>query len=578
MMQAQSTTTAPATPSVAVQSKALSTLLAQIWQDRLKRSPEFASSIGDKRYDDQLTDYSTQALNAALARGRDYIEKLSEIDTTGLSDQEKLSADLMLRQLIDEQEGAKFKEWEMPVNQFYGFHTELAQLPNRLQFDSVKDYDDYITRLKKVPNAFSQIMTNMDLGADEGRVQVQYLMEKALVQTQALANQKPEESPFALPLKKFPKSVSAAEQKRISSEILDAISTDVLPSYKRFAGFLKAEYIPKSRKEIGVAALPDGDAYYAFRIHQSTTLNKTAAEIHQIGLDEVKRDEAEMLAIVKSLGFADIKTFSAALKSNPKEHPASAEALIDDYKGYIAGMKPKLPELFGRLPKAPLEIVPVPAYMEKDQSAAYYDNGTPDGSRPGRVYVNEYNFAERSLAPVEAVSYHEGLPGHHLQISISQELTGIPEFRKYTYYTAYTEGWGLYSERLGKDVGFYKDPYSDYGRLEADIWRAIRLVVDTGVHSQHWTRQQMVDYFHDHSAIDETNIQSEVDRYIAWPAQALGYKMGQLKILELRERAKTALGSKFDIKAFHDQVLDSGALPMDVLEQRIDAWLSAQKK
>jgi uncharacterized protein (DUF885 family) len=574
IMQAQSATTPPA----AAQSKALSNLFTQIWEDRLKRSPEFASSIGDKRYDDQLTDYSTQALNATLARGRNYIEKLSEIDTTALTDQEKLSADLMLRQLIEEQEGAKFKEWEMPVNQFYGFHTDLAQLPNRLQFDSVKDYDDYITRLKKIPNAFSQIMTNLDLGADEGRVQVQYLMEKVLVQTQALANQKPEESPFALPLKKFPKTVSAAEQKRISSEMLDAISTDVLPSYKRFAGFLKAEYIPKSRKEIGVSALPDGEAYYAFRIRQSTTLNKTAAEIHQIGLDEVKRDEAEMLAIVKSLGFADIKTFSAALKSNPKEHPASTEALIDDYKGYIAGMKPKLPELFGRLPKAPLEIVPVPAYMEKDQSAAYYDNGTADGSRPGRVYVNEYNFAERSLAPVEAVSYHEGIPGHHLQISIAQELTGIPEFRKYTYYTAYTEGWGLYSERLGKDVGFYKDPYSDYGRLEADIWRAIRLVVDTGVHSQHWTRQQMVDYFHDHSAIDETNIQSEVDRYIAWPAQALGYKMGQLKILELRERAKTALGPKFDIKAFHDQVLDSGALPMDVLEQRIDAWIATQKK
>ncbi|WP_433965533.1 DUF885 domain-containing protein [Tunturiibacter gelidiferens] len=577
-VQGQLTAAAPAANSVAAQSKALSILFTQIWEDRLKRSPEFASSIGDKRYNDQLTDYSTQALNTALARGRAYIQKLSEIDTTGLTDQEKLSADLMLRQLIEEQEAAKFKEWQMPVNQFYGFHTELPQLPNRLQFDSVKDYDDYITRLKKVPNAFSQIMTNMQLGADEGRVQVQYLMEKVLVQTQALANQKPEESPFAQPLRKFPKSVGAAEQKRISAETIDAISTDVLPSYKRFAGFLKAEYIPKSRKEIGASALPDGDAYYAFRIRQSTTLSKSASEIHQIGLDEVKRDEAEMLAIVKGLGFTDIKSFSAALKSNPKEHPVSADALIDDYKGYIAGMKPKLPELFGRLPKAPLEIVPVPAYMEKDQSAAYYDNGTPDGSRPGRVYVNEYNFAERSLAPVEAVSYHEGVPGHHLQISIAQELTGIPEFRKYTYYTAYTEGWGLYSERLGKDVGFYKDPYSDYGRLEADIWRAIRLVVDTGVHSQHWTRQQMVDYFHDHSAIDETNIQAETDRYIAWPAQALGYKMGQLKILELRERAKTALGPKFDIKAFHDQVLDSGALPMDVLEQRVDAWIAAQKK
>jgi uncharacterized protein (DUF885 family) len=563
---------------MATQSKALSALLDQIWQDRLKHSPEFASSIGDKRYNDQLTDYSAKEVNAGLARGRDYIQRLSEIDTTGISEQEQLSADLMLRSLIEAQEGAKFKEWEMPVNQFNGFHTDLAQLPGRLQFDSVKDYDDYITRLTKVPTAFSQIMTNMQLGVDEGRTPPQYLMEKVLAQTETLANQKAEESPFAMPLKTFPKSVSAAEQKRITSDLLQAISTDVLPMYKRFAGFLKAEYIPKARKEPGIGAIPDGDAYYRFRIRQSTTLNKSAAEIHQIGLDEVKRDEAEMLAIVKTLGFADIKSFSAALKANPKEHAASREALIAAYQGYIAGMKPNLPKLFGRLPKAPLEVVPVPSYMEKDQSAAYYDNGTPDGSRPGRVYVNTYNFADRSLAPVEAVAYHEGLPGHHLQISIAQELTGLPEFRKYQDYTAFTEGWGLYSERLGKDVGFYKDPYSDYGRLENDMWRAIRLVVDTGVHSQHWTRQQMVDYFHEHSAIDDTNIQAEVDRYIAWPAQALGYKMGQLKILELRDRAKTALGPKFDIEPFHDQVLDSGALPLDVLEQRVNRWIAAQKQ
>jgi uncharacterized protein (DUF885 family) len=569
---------ATATDSIAERSKALSALFAEIWEEGLKHSPEFASSIGDKRYDDQLTDYSIQEVNAALARGRGYIQKLSEIDTTGLPEQEKLSAELMLRSLIDDQEGAKFKEWEMPVNQFNGFHTDLPQIVNRLQFDSVKDYDNYIARLQKVPKAFSQIMTNMELGIDDGRMPPQYLLEKVLVQTQALAGQKAEESPFAMPLKKFPKTVSAEEQKRISGELLEAISTQVLPAYQRFAKFLQYEYVPKGRKDPGAWALPNGDAYYAFRIRQSTTLNKTAAEIHQIGLDEVKRDETEMLAIVHKLGFADMKSFSAALKTNPKEHPASKEALLAAYQGYIAQMQPKLPDLFGRLPKAPLELVPVPSYMEKDQSQAYYDNGTPDGKRPGRVYVNTYNFADRSLASVEAVAYHEGIPGHHLQLSIGQELTGLPEFRKFSYYTAYTEGWGLYSERLGKDVGFYQDPYSDYGRLEADIWRAIRLVVDTGVHSQHWTRQQMVDYFHDHSTIDETNVQSEVDRYIAWPGQALGYKMGQLKILELRDRAKTALGPKFDIRAFHDEVLDSGALPLDVLEQRVDAWIATQKK
>lgn len=572
----QTSAVAPAT-SVAARSKALSALLAEIWEDSLKHNPEFASSLGDKRYDDQLTDYSVEAVNASLSRGSAFLQRLSVIDTTGLPEQEKLSAELMLRSLIEDQEASRFKEWQMPVNQFNGLHTSLPMLVNQLSFTEVKDYDNYIARLKKIPKAFSQVRTNMELGMEAKRMPPALLLEKVQVQAQTLADQKAADSPFALPLKKFPKTVGAAEQKRISDEVLAEITTDVLPSYLRFAKFMKAQYVPAGRKEPGIWSIPDGDAYYAFRVRQSTTLTKTADEIHQIGLDEVKRDEAEMLSIVKKLGFADMKSFSAALKANPKEHPVSKEALLDAYRGYIDGMKPKLPELFGRLPKAPLEVVPVPAYTEKDQAAAYYEQGTPDGSRPGRVNINTYNFAERSLAPAEAVAYHEGVPGHHLQISIAQELTGLPEFRKQSYYTAYVEGWGLYSERLGKEIGFYQDPYSDYGRLEADIWRAIRLVVDTGVHSKHWTRQQMVDFFREHSAIDETNIQAEVDRYIAWPGQALGYKMGQLKLLELRQRAQTALGPKFSLKAFHDEVLDSGALPMDVLDQQIDAWIAAQK-
>ncbi|HWZ50110.1 MAG TPA: DUF885 domain-containing protein [Granulicella sp.] len=561
----------------AQRSKELARLFSEIWEDRLKHSPEYASMLGDKRYNDQLTDYSVQAVNAELARGRGFIERLSTIDTTGLPDQEQLSAELMLRSLIEEQEGARFKEWEMPVDQFNGFQVALPQLIENLTFDSVKDYDDYIERMKKVPTAFSQVMTNMQLGMDEGRMPPKYILEKVLAQTQALATQKPEESAFAAPLKKFPATVSAADRSRISADLLEVIGGQVLPSYQRFAKFLVAQYIPKGRTEPGVWALPDGGAYYAFRIRQSTTLNKTAAEIHQIGLDEVKSDEQQMLAIVHKLGYADLKTFAAALKANPKEHPQSREQLLDAYRGYIGQMKAKLPNLFDRLPKAPLEVTAVPDYMAKDQAAAYYNQGTPDGSRPGRVYINLYNLPERSLADVEAVAYHEGIPGHHLQISIAQELTGLPEFRKQSYYTAYTEGWALYSERLGKEIGFYQDPYSDYGRLEADMWRSIRLVVDTGVHSQHWTRQQMVDYFHEHSAIDETNIQSEVDRYIAWPGQALGYKMGQLKLLELRKRAQTALGAKFDIRAFHDVILDSGALPLDVLDRRVDAWITAQQ-
>ena len=576
--QLQTGAPTPQAASVAARSKALSGLLAEIWQDRLKHSPEFASLIGDKRYNDQLTDYSVKEINASLQRGLDYIQRLGAIDTTDLTDQEKLSSELMLQSLIDAQQGAKFKEWEMPVSPIFGFQTKLADLVGQLSFDSVKDYDDYIERLKKVSVQFSQVMTNLQLGVDEGRVPPKESLEKALEQTQGIADQKPEESVFAGPLKKFPKAIPAADQKRIATDLMDAIQKQVLPTYQRFARFMKAQYVPYGRKDPGVWAMPNGDAYYAFRIRQVTTLDKTAAEIHQIGLDEVKRDETEMLAIVHQLGFADLKSFRAALAANPKEHPQSKEALIDTYKGYIAQMQPRLPDLFGRLPKAQLEVVPMPAFAEKNSPMAYYNQGTADGSRPGRVNVNLYNFAERSLATVESVAYHEGIPGHHLQISIAQELSGLPEFRKYQEYTAFVEGWALYSERLGKDIGFYKDPYSDYGRLDNDMWRAIRLVVDTGVHSKHWTRQQMVDYFHDHSSLDETNIQSEVDRYIAWPAQALGYKMGQLKILELRDKAKTALGPKFDLKAFHDQVLDSGALPMDVLEHRVDAWIAAQKQ
>jgi uncharacterized protein (DUF885 family) len=562
---------------IAARSRDLSRLFDEIWQDKLRHEPEYATSLGDKRYDDQLSDYSPRAYNESLARGRTYIERLSAIDTTGLPHQQQLSAELMLRSLIEDQEAAQFKEWEMPVNQYEGIQLDLPQLAAHTTFDNAADYDHYIARLNKVPVAFSQTMTNLQSGLDDHRTPPQFLMQEALAETQAIAAEKPADSPFALPLKSFPASVSPADRKRITEDLLDAIANKVLPSYQRFAKFLAVAYIPNCRTDPGISALPDGEAYYAFRIRQSTTLNKSATEIHQIGLDEVARDQAEMLAIMHKLGFSDQKSFNLALKADPKLHPASANALLDAYKGYIAQMQPRLPELFGTLPKARLEVVAMPDYMAPNQPQAFYDQGTPDGRRPGQVDVNTYHWADRSLAGVEAVAYHEGIPGHHLQISIQQELPGLPAFRQQSYYTAYTEGWALYSERLGKEIGFYQDPYSDYGRLEADMWRAIRLVVDTGVHSQHWTRQQMVDYFHDHSGLDETNIQSEVDRYIAWPGQALGYKMGQLKILELRDRAKSALGPKFDLRAFHDAVLDSGALPLDVLEKQVNTWIATQK-
>ena len=575
-MRAQAPTAA-AGGSVDANRKELNQIFKDYWEDTLKHHPEFASTLGDKRYNDQISDYSVKAYNAGLEREQALMMRLGAVDVAGLTDQEKISRDLLLREFAEDQEAANFKEWEMPVTQRGGIYTTYPQIVAQLSFTTVKDYDDWIARLHLIPAAFDQVTQNMSLGMEDHRVPPKFLLEKALAQVKAMAAQKPEDSPLALPLKKFPAGIKPAEQERIKSEMLDAIGKEVLPAYMRFARFMEVSYVPAGREKPGIDALPDGAKYYAFRIRRTTTTDLTPDQIHQIGLDEVKKDEAEMLAIAQKLGFKDLGSFRASLKANPKMKAASREALLDAYHGYLTPMQARLPELFGWLPKAKFEVVAVPDYLEKTSAPAYYEEGSPDGSRPGRLFIDTYNATDRNLYSVEDIAYHEGIPGHHLQISIAQELDDIPTFRKYQHYTAYQEGWGLYSERLGKDVGLYQDPYSDYGRLEGDIWRAIRLVVDTGVHSKHWTREQMVAYFHDHSNIDDTSIQAEVDRYIAWPSQALAYKVGQLKILELRARAKTALGEKFDLKEFHDQVLDAGALPLDVLSDRIDAWIAEKQ-
>ena len=582
--QAPAAATAASVPAASVSAgsiddrrKELNAIFTDYWEDHLKHSPESASMLGDKRYNDQISDYSVRAYNEGLEREQGFLMRLAAIDTTGLTEQEKTSREMLMRTFLEDQEAAGFKPWEMPVNQMGGIHTTYPELVSELSFTTVKDYDDWIARLHAIPKALEQVTTNMSIGMDDHRVPPKYLLEKVVDQVKDLAAQKPEDSPLAMPLKKFPASISAAEQERIKSETLDVIAKQVLPAYMRLQRFLEVSYVPAGRVEPGISALSDGAKYYQFLIHRTTTTDLTAEQIHQIGLDEVKRDEAEMLVIAQKLGFSDLASFRASLKTNPRLKAASADVLLDAYRGYLGPMQAKLPQLFGRLPKAKFEVAAVPEFLEKTSAPAYYEAGAPDGSRPGRLRIDTYNATDRNLYAVEDIAYHEGLPGHHLQISIAQELDGIPTFRKHAHYTASTEGLGLCSERLGKDVGFYTDPYSDYGRLEGDIWRAIRLVVDTGVHSQHWTRERMVQFFHDHSAIDETSIQAEVDRYIAWPSQALAYKVGQLKILELRERAKTALGAKFDIRAFHDQVLDSGALPLDVLSDRIDAWIAGEK-
>lgn len=579
MLQAQSLPLASASPapaSLADRRQALNDLFHDYWDVYLKRNPEFASTIGVKAYNDQISDYSVKAINDWLAQEQTFLMRLVAIDPTGFTDQEKLSQDLLERRFEDDQAAAEFKEWEMPVNQMEGIHSTYPELVAELSFTTEKDYDDWIARLHAIPQAFDQVTENMEIGMQDGRIPPKPLLEEALQQVSTLAHQKPEDSPLAAPLKKFPASISPAEQQRIKTEMLDVIAKEDLPAYLRFERFMKVSYVPAGRTDPCICALPDGARYYQFLIHRITGSKLTPDQIHQIGLDEVKKDEAAELEIAQKLGFKDLASFRASLKTNPKLHPASAEALLDAYRGYLTPMEAKLPQLFGVLPKEKFEVAAVPDYMEKTAPPAYYEAGAPDGSRPGRLRIDTYNATDRNLYEVEDIAYHEGIPGHHLQISIAQELTGVPEFRKYEGNVAYSEGWALYAEHLGKDVGFYTDPYQDFGRLEGDEWRAIRLVVDTGVHSQHWTRQQMVDYFHQHSSIDETSIQSEVDRYIAWPGQALAYKIGQLKILELRAQAEKALGPKFDLKAFHDAVLDSGSMPLDMLEDHVDNWITTQ--
>ena len=579
--RAQKLTLAPATPAAPVslddRRKALNDVFHDFWEDTLKHDPELASDLGDKRYNDQITDYSVAAINDQLARGQEFLMRLAAIDPAGFTDQEKLSQQLLERRLETDQEAAQFKEWEMPVTQMDGIYSTYPELVAELTFATAKDYDDWIARLHAIPRAFEQVTHNMEIGMEDNRVPPRFLLEKALAQVSELAHQKPEDSPLALPLKKFPAAIPAAQQQQIRAEMLDAIAKEDLPAYQRFERFMRVSYVPAGRSAPGIDALPDGAAYYRFLIQRVAGVSLPPDQLHQIGLDEVKKDRAAMLAIAEKLGFKDLAGFQATLKTNPKLHPASAQALLEAYRNDLAPMQAKLPQLFGRLPRARFEVLPVPAYMAPTAPPAYYEPPAPDGSRPGRLRINTYDATQRNLYDVEAISYHEGIPGHHLQISIAQELPGLPAFRRYLdSYTAYTEGWGLYAEQLGKDVGFYQDPYSDYGRLESDLWRAIRLVVDTGVHSQHWTRQQMVDYFHQNSAIDEPSVQAEVDRYIAWPAQALAYKAGQMEILELRSEARKALGPKFDLRAFHDEVLDSGPLPLDMLQQRVEAWISAQ--
>jgi uncharacterized protein (DUF885 family) len=558
--------------------KQLNDLLAENWDYTMRTNPEWASMLGDKRFNDKLSDASEKAVYADLEEQKKFLQRFEAIDTAGFPEQETLNKTLMVRNIELQLEDVPFKDWEMPVTQYSGIQINVPQLVSVLPFDTIKDYEDYATRLKNLSKQFEDTMDLMRKGMADHLVPPKILLEHVVRQSEMIAKTAPEESPFMEPAKKFPASFIAEDKARLQQKMLAAVRDQIIPIYEKFTKFVREEYAPHGRTEPGLWALPDGDARYAYAVKTTTTTDLKPEQIHQLGLQEVAKDQAAMLKIAQKIGFADRTALNASVVTNPALHPKSRQQLLDLYSKYEDQMWAKLPELFERLPKAKVEVMPVEAFREKESSDAQYVFGTPDGKRPGHIMVNTGDYEKRTLLEVESTAYHEGVPGHHMQASIAQELPTLAPFRQQAYYIAYGEGWGLYAERLGEEVGFYQDPYSMYGHLQADLLRAIRLVVDTGLHAKHWTRQQVVDYFHANSGIDEPSVQSETDRYIAWPAQALGYKIGQLKFIELRERAKKELGSKFDIRSFHDKVLDGGALPLDLLEVRINGWIEEHKR
>lgn len=570
---AASAPVADVTARVAAQNK----LLDEQWQHTLENAPEYATILGDLRYNDRLSDLSLAHAQAEYRWTGDFLRRFQAIDTRGFSDNDKLNHELMVRQLKDAMRAHELKLDEMPLDQMNGIHLQLAGFISSIPFDNTKEYEDYLARLKAVPAAFDQVADVARQGLRDRMMPPKYLLEAVVKQIDAIGKPAGMDSVFAEPLKHFPASVSAADQARLKQAILAAIDQDVRPAYAKLGTFVARDYAPHGRLQPGVWDLPNGDAIYRFDVQQMTTTDQTPEQIHELGLKEVARIEGEMTKIAHAQGYKDLAAFRAALKTNPKVHATSREDILNRYRGYLAQMQPELPKLFGLLPKTKVVVVPVEPFREKEAAAAEYHQGTPDGSRPGQIFVNTGDFAHRSVLTIESTAYHEGIPGHHMQISIAQTLPKLPPFRQQGGYTAYVEGWALYAEQLGKDIGFYKDPLSDYGRLSDELLRADRLVLDTGVHYKHWTRQQMVDFFHAHSSEDEPDVQAETDRYITWPGQALAYKMGELKILQLRARAKRELGKRFDIRAFHDEILDGGALPLDVLEQRVDGWIAAQK-
>jgi uncharacterized protein (DUF885 family) len=560
----------------------LEALYDEYWEQSLKRNPLRATFVGDPRYNDQLPNtFAKQYRDESLAFARQWLSKVEAVGSDGLDGQALLSYQIFVENQKQDIESARFPDWMQPVNQFRNILSNAVQLGSGTgaqPFKTVKDYDDWLARGRRIPVLVDQIIANMREGMAAGVVQPKALMVKVLPQIDAVIKPTAEETLFWGPVNKFPDGFSAADKARLSASYKAMIEGELMPAYRKLRAFIADEYMARTRDSHGLDALPNGESWYAFNVRDSTTTELTPAQIHEIGLKEVARIHDGIREVMKQTAFeGSLQDFFRFMQTDKRFEFATEEALLADYRALEAKVDANVDQLFSLKPKAPFEIRPVEPFRAQSAAGGSYMRPSEDGSRPGIFYVNTYDLPTRKTWDAEDLYLHEAVPGHHYQLALQQELTGLPKFRRFGGETAFSEGWGLYAESLGKELGLYTDPYSWFGRLQGELWRAIRLVVDTGLHSKGWTREQVIKYMLDNSAESETQSTAEAERYMAIPGQALAYKIGELKILELRAKAEKELGPKFDVREFHAEVLKDGSVPLDILEGKIDRWIAAKK-
>ncbi len=574
---------APLTPRESVPPQAdIAPLFAEFWAEFLALYPQQATFVGDSRYNDQLPNMLAPAYREReRAFNQRWLERIRSVNLATLSEADQLSADIFRRAREQELERLGFPEHLMPLNQFYSFANLFAQLgsgSSAQPFATVADYEAWLQRAQQIPAIFDQAIRNMRAGIEAGLVQPRVLMERVLPQLDALIHDDPQQTLFWMPIARFPESVPAADRERLQAAYAELIDRELMPAYRQLRDFVRDEYLAHTRDSHGFGALPGGDQWYAFHVRRYTTTELTPAQIHQIGLDEVARIHTEMRRVIAESGFdGDLQAYFAYLNTDPKFQFASEEDLLARYNALRERVEVGAARLFSMTPKADFEIRPVEAFRARSAAGGSYARPSEDGSRPGIFYVNTYDLPSRKIWDAESLFLHEAIPGHHFQIAIQQELDGVPAFRRFGSFTAFIEGWALYAESLGREIGVYTDPAMYFGYLQAELWRAIRLVVDTGLHSKGWSREQVIAYMRANSASSETRAVAEAERYMAIPGQALAYKIGELKIRELRAHAQAALGAKFDIRDFHAEVLKDGAVPLDVLEAKIERWIAARR-